>query len=232
MNLTETLPTHDLKQRLANSINKIVDRLSAHWLVAINLFFFMYVGLPFAAPILLANDHSQIANAIYSMYRFVCHQMPSHSYFIFGEQMAICERCTAIYLSMAVGGLIYAMLRQRVKALPFKWYILFLVPIAVDGGTAMFSVWLEYFPSVIYGLWAVGLTILAICLAILYKQRLLTWQGLLFFLAGPLSLIYLQIVGFHTSNWWLRAITASIFALGTIWLAYPSFEEGFGETRN
>ncbi len=223
--------THGFQQRLASAINKVAAWLAAHWLAGLNIFFFTYVGLPWLAPILMAHDFTASANVIYSIYRFVCHQMPSHSHFIEGEQMAICQRCTAIYLSMAVGGLVYAALRRRVSVLPFRWYILFLVPIAMDGGAGMFSVWLYYFPSVIYGLWGVGLTIMAISLAMLYRQGLFTWHGLLFFMAGPLSLIYLQIVGYHNSNWLLRTITGAIFAMGTIWLAYPSFEEGFGEVH-
>lgn len=53
----------------------------------------------------------------------------------FGYKVAICERDIAIYGSMVIGGLIFALVRKRrpVRKLPLKIYLLFLLPIAIDG---------------------------------------------------------------------------------------------------
>lgn len=52
-----------------------------------------------------------------------------------GYKVAICQRDIAIYGSMFIGGLIFALLRRRrrIPKLPIKVYLLCLAPIAIDG---------------------------------------------------------------------------------------------------
>jgi uncharacterized membrane protein len=54
-----------------------------------------------------------------------------------GYKVAICERDIAIYGAVFVAGLIYALLRRRVRQLPLWLYLLLLIPIAVDGLTQL-----------------------------------------------------------------------------------------------
>jgi uncharacterized membrane protein len=55
-----------------------------------------------------------------------------------GYKMAYCERCAAIYSSMLVAGLLYALLRGRIRPLNWRWYVaLAVIPMAVDGGTQL-----------------------------------------------------------------------------------------------
>jgi uncharacterized membrane protein len=73
--------------------------------------------------------------------------MSSRSYFLFGHQMAYCERNTAIYAAMAIGGLAYALLRRRgLVSLPVVWYVVLILPMAIDGFSQLFelreSTWL------------------------------------------------------------------------------------------
>ena len=59
-----------------------------------------------------------------------------------GYKMALCERDISIYLSMLVGGLIYAVVRRRgpVRPLPFWLFLIVgLGPIALDGFSQLFS---------------------------------------------------------------------------------------------
>ena len=58
-----------------------------------------------------------------------------------GYKVAICERDLAIYGSMVVGGLIFAVLRKRrrIPRLPIGIYLLFLLPIALDGFSQLFG---------------------------------------------------------------------------------------------
>ncbi|MFZ5918724.1 MAG: DUF2085 domain-containing protein [Chloroflexota bacterium] len=51
-----------------------------------------------------------------------------------GYKMALCERDVAIYGSMVVAGMLFGLLRKRLKPLPWLVFLLFLVPMAVDGG--------------------------------------------------------------------------------------------------
>ena len=114
-----------------------------HWLFAANGLMLVFSTLPVLAPILAAMGLEGLSNAIFVAYSLTCHQMPSRSYFLFGHQMAYCERNTAIYFSMALTGLVYARIRERgVRRLPWHWYLLLILPMAVDGFTQLFG-WRE-----------------------------------------------------------------------------------------
>jgi uncharacterized membrane protein len=59
-----------------------------------------------------------------------------------GYKTALCQRDIAIYGSVFVSGLLFALFRDRIKAPSIKVYILFLIPMAVDGVTQMLG-WRE-----------------------------------------------------------------------------------------
>jgi uncharacterized membrane protein len=114
-----------------------LDWATEHWLLLCNALIALYVALPLAAPALLALGWAGPASLIYWLYSYACHQLPSHSWFPFGNQMAYCQRDTALYLSMLVGGLLYARQRYWTPGLPWWAYALLTLPIAIDGGTAL-----------------------------------------------------------------------------------------------
>lgn len=111
----------------------IVDR----WLAVFNGIMAIYVVLPVLAPLLAVGGWTRPASAIYALYSYTCHQLPSHSWFVAGYQMAYCQRNTAIYLSMLIGGLLYARRRYWTRGLPLWAYIVLSLPIALDGGSAL-----------------------------------------------------------------------------------------------
>lgn len=59
---------------------------SKRYMLMFNLFVFIYVGLPFLAPVMLRSGASAPANAIYRFYGGLCHQLSYRSFFLFGEQ--------------------------------------------------------------------------------------------------------------------------------------------------
>lgn len=124
-------------RRLVIGINTLIYHFSRHWLAAMALSLSVYAGLPLLAPILMAAGYVWPANLIYTAYRLACHQLPSRSFFVAGQQMAFCERDTAIYGSLLAAALVFAVLRGRLKPLPWKAYLAFVLPIAVDGGTQL-----------------------------------------------------------------------------------------------
>ena len=205
--------------------------LSQHWLLVFNIFFFTYAALPILAPILLAYGYINIASIIYRAYGYTCHQLPSHSFFIAGQQIAICQRCTAIYSVMALTGLAYTAIHfLRLPPLSFQWFLLFLIPMGVDGGMAFVSeltVVLPFWP-----LWVIGLMLIVLIGWFMRSQRAAMWQVYLFLAAGPLSLLYVQWFGPHQSSWLLRVITGSIYGVGSIWLIYPMLEDSFRDLRD
>lgn len=62
--------------------------LSRRYMLVFNSLAFIYVGLAFLAPVLLANGNTITSNIIYSVYGRLCHQLSYRSWFLFGEQPA------------------------------------------------------------------------------------------------------------------------------------------------
>ena len=75
-----------------------------------------------------------------------------------GYKIAFCERDTAIYGSILLAGLAYGLLRRlgRIRPLPLKWYVLFLIPLGVDGLTQLVGLrqstwWLRMLTGGLFG---------------------------------------------------------------------------------
>ncbi|HSJ59189.1 MAG TPA: hypothetical protein VLC95_18530, partial [Anaerolineae bacterium] len=66
--------------------DRAIWRLAVHWLFLVNLFWGLYVGLPFLAPVLMNAGLETPAKLIYLLYRPACHQRPERSYFLGGPQ--------------------------------------------------------------------------------------------------------------------------------------------------
>jgi uncharacterized membrane protein len=141
--------------------------LVRHWLALLNLAVGVWVALPVAAPALLAAGWHGPAGLIYTLYQTACHQWPGRSYFLFGPQLvysmdelraagvgmardfvgnaaigfkvAYCERDFAIYSTVLLAGLLYAVLRRRARPLSWPVFLICLVPIAVDGFSQLFG---------------------------------------------------------------------------------------------
>jgi uncharacterized membrane protein len=50
-----------------------------------------------------------------------------------GYKVAYCQRDTATYGSMLLAGMVFSLVRHRLKPLPFAFYLILLAPWAVDG---------------------------------------------------------------------------------------------------
>lgn len=124
-------------------LRRSIRFLCRHWLSAANLSLLVFATLPMLAPILASLGADRFATLIFQLYSLTCHQMPSRSFFILDHQMAYCERNTAIYLAMLVMGLAYIRLRRRnLRPLSWRWYLVLILPMALDGFTQLFG-WRE-----------------------------------------------------------------------------------------
>lgn len=89
--------------------------------------------LPILAPIFSYFGLTFLSEPIYFIYSFTCHQFHWRSIHIFDKQIAWCARDVFIWLSFLL-----VSIAIRFKWLPhgLKWYwvLLFMVPIALDGG--------------------------------------------------------------------------------------------------
>jgi uncharacterized membrane protein len=123
-----------------------------------------------------------------------------------GFKMAMAHRNTAIYTGVFLAGLAYALLRHRMRALPWKWYLVLIVPMFFDG--------ISHVVSEVTGLgfrdtnaWAVWLT------------------------SGVLGPAFYTGTGIGSVNWLLRTLTGALFGLASVWLAYPLLEMGLADIR-
>lgn len=118
-----------------------------------------------------------------------------------GYKMALCERDIGIYGFILIGGLLFGLLRYRIKIRPLP-LILFLIigmgPIALDGFSQLFSYWV---------LPADGTEP----------------SGLMATIASLLPL--------RESTPLLRTATGALFGFMLAWLAFPQVEKGMAETR-
>jgi uncharacterized membrane protein len=56
-----------------------------------------------------------------------------------GYKMAMCQRDIALYGGLFLGGMLFSLVRKRLKPLPLLVYGLLLLPMAIDGGTQILA---------------------------------------------------------------------------------------------
>lgn len=61
--------------------------LARRWLLVVNLWWAVYAGLPWLAPVLMHIGARGAGQMIYTLYSTQCHQMAQRSYFLFGPQV-------------------------------------------------------------------------------------------------------------------------------------------------
>lgn len=99
-----------------------------HYLIIMFIIVLFNVTI-FAVPFI----QEPYANVGYFSFSIVCHQKPDRSFFINGEQLPVCHRCLGIYLGALLGVVGYISYRR----MPLKYFLLALLPMALDGGTQL-----------------------------------------------------------------------------------------------
>ena len=84
----------------------------------------------------ISQMQNPVAKAIYTFGDWECHQHASRSFFINGNQMPVCARCTGIFLAISLTAFLLVFLRIKV---PFWFIIALIVPLAVDGGVQLIT---------------------------------------------------------------------------------------------
>ena len=71
----------------------------------------------------------------------MCHQRADRSFFLNGNEMAFCARCTGVWLGIVVGLLCITFLEVP-QDFRLAWvFLLGLLPIMVDGGGQLLGLW-------------------------------------------------------------------------------------------
>jgi len=220
-------------------LNRLAYGISRQWVLLFSLLWGFYVGLPFLAPVLMANGLVPLGRVIYTIYSFLCHQLPERSYFLFGPAIMVpLEKLQAAGLNTDNPFL----LRQFLGSPELGWKVAW-----SDRMVAMFTSMLV-FAWMWWLLRAIG-----------QKPRIGKWLFLALLL--PLALDGTTHLisdlgglhqGFRDSNAWLAALTQNtfpptfyagdawgsfnaslrllsgiLFGLGIVWFGFPYLDEYF-----
>ena len=112
--------------------NRLLPRgASRAWLT---LAFLAGLGLVIAAPWLMHRG-SWLAPLLYTLFDPVCHQIPERSFHLWHEPLAVCHRCTGLYLGFTLGIALwpgFPTAAARLLARP-RVIVLFAIPLAIDA---------------------------------------------------------------------------------------------------
>jgi uncharacterized membrane protein len=142
----------------ARALHGFLEGIRTHWLTIVNSLLGALLGVALLTPLGYAFGLTGLSDGIFHTYRFICGQTPSHSFYIAGYQVCLCTRCMAIYGSMLIAGLTLALFRSaQIRPLNWKFWLLAMIPMALDGGTQLFgwresNVFLRLLTGAIFGL--------------------------------------------------------------------------------
>lgn len=121
------------QEQLVLTVDRGIYHVARHWVWLLNTVGFTFAALPILAPVLASRGFQTPANVIYSVFSLMCHQEPERSFFLFGHQLAYCQRDFAIYTGLLALGLIFPLVRSRVRPMSLWPAILLSIPMALDG---------------------------------------------------------------------------------------------------
>lgn len=212
-------------RRRAIKLNKGVLFLSRHWLAIFNLIIFLYVGLPFSAPLLMNAGATGTAIWVQRIYSPLCHQLAFRSWFLFGEQPAYPLETANTSLT------------PYVEATGLDGDDIWEAKEFIGNERLGFKVVLCQRDIAIWGGMLVGGLIFG-----LFRRRMKPLPILIWFLVGVLPIALdggTQILSefpflsfpHRESTPFLRTLTGALFGLMNVWMAFPYIEVSMNETR-
>ncbi len=213
------LPTGGHAARISRAVDRLVAWLTRHWLALFNVIVAVFVGLPFAAPLLMHAGLTGPARLIYLAYRPTCHQLPERSFFLFGAQGAY--DVDELEADGAIPAGLNLLQRERLR-----WE-----GDAIRGyKVAICQRDVAIYGSILLGGLSFGL-VRHRCRALGRPVPRLPLKAYLVALI-PLAIDGgTQLVGLRESIWPLRLLTGLLFGLATIWLAYPYIEDAMQDVQ-
>jgi uncharacterized membrane protein len=210
--------------------------IAKRYLIVLNLFMFLYVGLPALAPVLMKVGAPIPARVLYKMYSPLCHQFGFRSFFLFGEQP---------YYPLAEAGVKDVITFEQATGLqnlddPTS-VTRFDARSFVGNETMGYKIALCERDVAIY----VAMLLFGIVFALTGRRiKSLHWMLWILIGLGPIGLDgfsqlfsqfnwawFASILPYRESTPFLRVLTGCLFGLATAWFAYPSIEESMNETR-
>ncbi len=120
-------------------MNGLGQFLLNQWANVITIVLGLIVLIAISIPFLSYFGLDSVAKPLFYALHYVCAQIPSHSFYIFGHQLGLCARNFSIYTSMFLGSLVFVLRKKRLPGIPWWLWVLMCLPIALDGFTQMFG---------------------------------------------------------------------------------------------
>lgn len=120
----------------SDSIEYMVVKYIPHLLIGILILMNL---IPVLAPILAYLGLEKIADIIYYIYSFSCHQKAHRSLHFFDHQSAWCVRDTFIWLTLLVVASFVFLTNHKATGLSLKLTFIIGLPMALDGGIQLLS---------------------------------------------------------------------------------------------
>lgn len=137
------MPTNVAFNRKKTTFQRMVDSIGnfllEYWAHTVTALLGLVVAIAIAIPFLSYFGLESISAPLFYALHYVCAQVPSHSFYIYGHQMGLCARNFSIYTSMFLGSLIFVLSKKRLPGIPWWVWILMMLPMALDGTTQMFG---------------------------------------------------------------------------------------------
>jgi uncharacterized membrane protein len=223
------------------TFRSIDEWLGDNWIKLFLLVYGIWVLLPFLAPVFMQAGWIGPAKAVYTIYSFLCHQLPQRSLFLFGQQTmySLAEIQSAWQNTFDL-----LVLRQFIGDPSMGWKI----------------AWSDRMISFYGGIWLFGL----LWLPFRDRVKQIPWWGFILLLLPMMVDGVTHTVsdfagvgqGFRDTNtWlvnmtnnsfpalfyagdalgsfnsWLRWISGLLAGLGLVWFAFPSIDSAFTVAR-
>lgn len=222
-------PEHSKRVARAQTMTR-TDRWSywftGHYLKIFNLLVFLYVGIPFLAPVLMNAGVTGPARLIYRAYGAVCHQFAFRSWFLFGEQPAYPREAARVDGLRPYGEATGLDEEDVFGARAFLgdeqlgYKVAFCErDVAIYGGILLFGL--------VFGLSG-------------HRLRALPWYIWVLIGLAPIGLDGVsQLLSQAPFEYWvyrestpfLRTLTGALFGFSTAWFGYPQVEAAMQDTR-
>lgn len=221
--------------------SRFTDHMNRNWFLWFSILYGMFVALPFLAPVMMYVGAELPGKAIYTVYSFLCHQLPERSFFLFGQKTMYSLAEIQSRFQQTTDP---AILRQFIGDPTTGWKVAWSDRMISLYTSMLLFAWLwrllrKSIPSInLY-----GFSLLALPMVVDGTSHLLSdlsglgagfrytnqWLVALTGNAFPSWFYYGD--GLGSFNSWMRLITGALFGLGVVWFLFPIFDRGASVDR-
>ena len=199
-----------------------------HYMLVLNLIVFLYVGLPFLAPVFMKIGATLPARVIYTIYSPLCHQLAFRSWFLFGEQAAYPRTLAGVpgllTYQQAIGDDTDLVAARNFVGNELVGYKVAICQrdVSIYGSILAFGIFFSFAKKWVKSPpWYVWIIIGVLPIAIDGFSQLPS-------LMTGINVAWLPI---RESTPFLRTLTGFLFGVTTAWYGYPYVEESMLDTR-